>query len=138
MFYAIMICKSYKRKKYDTLAVALCTLGMSMFNFLYTYPIVWLLLMCNYAEISIDEKKIKEEKTWLSRRAACAFSLFILYTYSCTISKKSEFYKGPISIKKANQLLDKNIVVDAGYITSLKNDASTSELYYTSLAKTSY
>ena len=61
MFYAIMICKSYKRKKYDTLAVALCTLGMSMFNFLYTYPIVWLLLMCNYAEISIDEKKINEE-----------------------------------------------------------------------------
>lgn len=63
------------------------------------------------------------------------FSLFILYTYSCTISKNLNFIKVQYQLKKANQLLDKNIVVDAGYITSLKNDASTSELYYTSLAK---
>lgn len=135
MFYAIMICKSYKRKKYDTLAVALCTLGMSMFNFLYTYPIVWLLLMCNYAEISIDEKKIKEEKTWLSRRAACALACLFCILIAVLFRKNLNFIKVQYQLKKANQLLDKNIVVDAGYITSLKNDASTSELYYTSLAK---
>lgn len=135
MFYVVIICESYKRQKYDTLAVALCTLGMSMFNFLYSYPIVWLLLMCNYAEVNADKERINERKVWLSRRAVCALACLLCIFVAVLFYKNLNFIKAQYQLKKANQLLDKNIVVDAGYITSLKNDASTSELYYTSLAK---
>lgn len=134
-FYVAMIYQAYKRKKYDTLAVALCALGMSMFNFLYTYPAAWLLLMSNYAKAFVDEMGIKGKNTWLSRRNTYALAFLSGILIVVLIDKNLNFIKAQYQLRKINQLLDKDLAVDDEYITSLKERASTSELYYTSLAK---
>lgn len=134
LFYIVMICKSYKRKKNDTLAIALCAFVMSMFNFLYTYPIAWLLLMYSYAEASLGEER-EEWKAYLSRKYSCAFvgvlGIFVIILLNTNLN----FIKAQYQLKKINQLLDKHIIVDEVFLASLKDEVSTSELYYTSLAK---
>lgn len=134
LFYVVMICKSYKRRKYETLAVALSAFVMSMFNFLYTYPVVWLLLMCNYAETCFGDKIIRKRKSyslWYAYALVGVIGIFVIML----MSKNLEFIKAQCQLRRINQLLDKNIIVDDEYIASLKEEVSTSELYYTSLAK---
>lgn len=135
LFYIVMICKSYKRKKHDVLAVALCALIMSMFNFLYTFPIVWLLLMCNFAEASVGVENLKERRTCVSRKYSCAFVFVLGGLVIVLLNENLNFIKAQYQLKKINLLLDKDIVVDDVYMKSLKKTASTSELYYVSLAK---
>ena len=125
-FYAIMIGKTLHTGRKEYAAVFCSFAVMSLFNFVYTAILPWLLLMC-YASFVISEEKAHTAWKRMPR-----YALFILLIPVCCVSLKVlKMTEAQLRLKKLCQ--QSTCISDKDY-AKIEESIGTSEAYWTKRA----
>lgn len=125
-FYAMMIKKSYQRNMKEDTAVFCSFAVMSLFNFIYTAILPWLLLMC-YTSFVVS----KEENLNICKRLS-QYAQYALIVAMVLVSLK--IIKMTAAQIRLKQLSDQSLIVNDEEYGKIEKDISTSEAYWTKRA----
>lgn len=131
-----MIWVAYRKKEIETLSFGSSALGMSMINYFYTYPVVWLMLMCYFAKISVKVNNCNlQHNAATGRKNRFVIPVLVALISLALLVLDFRQINAQYHLKKYSDLLSKHVAIDENAFLALGDGGSTSELYYTTFAK---
>lgn len=128
-FYSVMVWKAVQAKDHASAAVLLAFAVMSLFNFVYTSILPWLLLVCHASFVVAAEKEIQLCRC--SRRFVC---VAMLVPVAFIAFKVSEMTAAQLMLGRMVGMAQDGSHIDDGQFERLAVMAGTSEAFWTKRA----
>lgn len=131
-FYVVIIRSAIRQRQWAATAVISAFAVMSLFNFVYTSILPWMLVLC-YAAFVASKTETSPSRT----QSVCFVALFMLLPVVCFSWGVFKMTIAQMKLRQLDEISKKGAVVDDSRYAVIENAIGTSEAFWTSRARNS-